>query len=114
MAYEEIGPFVNDKSPDLEADTLNHLEQGIVSAHEAVEDVSLTPGPAGPKGDKGDKGDTGATGPKGDPGAAGAKGGTGAAGAKGDKGAPGEPGSDAENPFTEEEVTALKALAAGE
>lgn len=37
--------------------------------------------------------------------------------AKGDKGDPGEkgdPGKDAVNPFTEEEVTALKALVAGE
>ena len=32
--------------------------------------------------------------------------------AKGDKGDKGDPGSDAENPFTPEEVTALKALVA--
>ena len=38
-----------------------------------------------------------------------AKGDKGDPGAKGDKG---EPGSDAENPFTPEEVTALKALVA--
>ena len=64
---------------------------------------------------KGPKGDTGATGPagpkgdKGDPGAAGAKGAT---GAKGDKGDKGDPGADAVLPFTEDEVTALKALVA--
>ena len=46
---------------------------------------------------KGDKGDPGEQGPPGEQ------------GAKGDKG---EPGADAVLPFTEEEVTALKALAA--
>lgn len=51
------------------------------------------------QGPKGDKGDTGAAGKD---------------GAKGDKGEKGDPGSDAENPFTSEEVTALKALAAAD
>ena len=35
---------------------------------QALDDISLTPGPQGPKGDKGDKGDTGPQGPKGDKG----------------------------------------------
>lgn len=57
------------------------------------------PGPQGPAGPKGAKGDTGPAGPKGD---------AGATGPKGDKGDPGE------NQFTADEVTALKALIAGE
>lgn len=44
--------------------------------------------------------------------AKGDKGDPGTPGAKGDKGDKGDPGSDAENPFTPEEVTALKALVA--
>ena len=67
------------------------------TAHDGIE---LTPGP---KGDPGAQGPAGPAGPKGDPGAD---------GAKGDKGDPGAPGSDAENPFTPEEVSALKALVA--
>lgn len=78
------------------------------TAHDGIE---LTPGP------KGDTGAPGPAGPKGDPGADGAKGDKGdpgAQGPKGDKGDPGAPGSDAENPFTPEEVSALKALVAAE
>lgn len=62
----------------VSADKLNHMEDGIASAHTALAEIELTPGPkgdAGAKGDKGEKGDTGtagAAGPKGDPGAAGA------------------------------------------
>ena len=55
------------------------------------------------KGDKGDPGTPGAKGDKGDPGEL---------GPKGDTGAKGEPGADAVLPFTEDEVTALKALVA--
>lgn len=79
------------------------------TAHDGIE---LTPGPegaqgpAGPAGPKGDPGADGAQGPKGDPGPQGLQ------GPKGDKGDPGAPGSDAENPFTPEEVSALKALVA--
>lgn len=79
------------------------------TAHDGIE---LTPGP---KGDPGAQGPAGPAGPKGDPGADGAKGDKGdpgAQGPKGDKGDPGAPGSDAENPFTPEEVSALKALVA--
>ena len=49
------------------------------------------------KGDKGDQGEPGPKGDKGDPGTPGAK---------------GDPGADAVLPFTEDEVTALKALVA--
>lgn len=75
----------------LSADAVNRIESGI--AEKAA------------KGDKGDPGEPGAKGDKGDPGEP---------GPKGDKGDKGDPGSDATNPFTPEEVTALKALAAGE
>lgn len=76
------------------------------TAHDGIE---LTPGP------KGDPGAQGPAGPKGDPGADGAKGAKGdpgPEGPQGPKGDPGAPGSDAENPFTPEEVSALKALVA--
>ena len=67
----------------LAATDVNRIEAGIAA-----------------KAAKGDKGDPGPKGDKGDP------------GPKGDTGAKGEPGADAVLPFTEEEVTALKALAA--
>ena len=70
----------------LAATDVNRIEAGIAAK--------------AAKGDKGDQGDPGPKGDKGDPGTP---------GAKGDKG---DPGSDAENPFTPEEVTALKALVA--
>ena len=73
----------------LAATDVNRIEAGIAA-----------------KAAKGDKGDPGEQGPKGD------KGDTGAPGADGAKGDKGEPGADAVLPFTEEEVTALKALAA--
>lgn len=74
----------------------NSVYDAIQEVRTNVDTIELTPGP------KGDKGETGAAGKDG------------AAGAKGDTGAPGKDGSDAENPFTEEEVAALKALAATE
>lgn len=73
----------------LAATDVNRIEAGIAAK--------------AAKGDKGDKGDPGEQGPPGADGADGAK------GAKGDKG---DPGEDAVLPFTEEEVTALKALVA--
>ena len=65
--------------------------------------AELIDGVEGPKGDKGDKGD------KGEPGADGKDG---AQGPAGKDGAQGPAGKDAEPQFTEEEVTALKALIA--
>ena len=80
------------KGDPLAAADMNRIEAGI--AEKAA------------KGDKGDPGETGPAGPKGDTGA------TGPAGPKGDKGDKGDPGADAVLPFTEDEVTALKALVA--
>lgn len=71
----------------------NSVYDAIKEVRANVDTIELTPGL------KGDKGETGAAGKD---------------GAKGDTGAPGKDGSDAENPFTEEEVAALKALAATE
>lgn len=68
--------------------------------------AELIDGVEGPKGEKGDKGDPGEQGPKGD------KGDKGEPGADGKDGAQGPPGKDAEPQFTEEEVTALKAMIA--
>ena len=85
MAYTPQEWRNGDPETPLSAERLNHIEQGIA-------DIELQ------KGDKGDKGDPGAPGEKGDK------------GDKGDPGAPGKDGSDAENPFTPEEVAALKAL----
>lgn len=65
----------------------NSVYDAIKEVRTNVDEIELTPGL------KGDKGDTGAAGKD---------------GAKGDTGAPGK---DAEPQFTEEEVTALKALA---
>ena len=78
----------------------NTIVEAIDELRTAHDGIELTPGP---KGDPGAQGPAGPAGPKGDPGAD---------GAKGDKGDPGAPGSDAENPFTPEEVSALKALVA--
>ena len=78
----------------------------------AAVDVNRIEAGIAAKAAKGDKGDQGEPGPKGDPGAKGDKGDPGDPGPKGDTGAKGEPGADAVLPFTEEEVTALKALAA--
>lgn len=77
---------------EFKAADVNRIEAGIAA-----------------KAAKGDKGDPGEQGP---PGEQGLKGDTGAPGADGAKGDKGEPGADAVLPFTEEEVTALKALAA--
>lgn len=71
----------------------NTVYDAIKEVRTNVDEIELTPGP------KGDKGEPGADGKDG------------AKGAKGDKG---EPGKDAEPQFTEEEVAALKALAAAE
>lgn len=64
----------------------NSVYDAIKEVRTNVDEIELTPG------QKGDKGDTGA------------------AGKDGAKGATGAPGKDAEPQFTEEEVTALKAL----
>ena len=82
----------------------NKVVDAIKEVRTNVDEIELTPGP------KGDKGDPGPAGAKGDPGPAGEDGTDGAKGAKGDKGDPGPAGKDAEPQFTEEEVTALKAL----
>ena len=78
----------------------------------AAVDVNRIEAGIAAKAAKGDKGDQGEPGPKGDPGAKGDKGDPGEPGPKGDTGAKGEPGADAVLPFTEDEVAALKALAA--
>ena len=78
----------------------------------AAVDVNRIEAGIAAKAAKGDKGDQGEPGPKGDPGAKGDKGDPGEQGQKGDTGAKGEPGADAVLPFTEDEVAALKALAA--
>lgn len=78
----------------------NLIVDAVKEVRTNVDEIELTPGPKGDKGDKGDKGE---------PGADGKDGADGAKGAKGDKG---DPGKDAEPQFTEEEVTALKALVA--
>ena len=83
----------------------NSIVDSIKEVRTNVDEIELTPGP---KGDKGDKGEPGADGKDGADGEKGEK------GAKGDKGDPGADGKDAELPFTEEEVTALKALVADE
>ena len=67
----------------LAATDVNRIEAGIAAK--------------AAKGDKGDQGEPGPKGDKGDPGTPGAK---------------GDPGADAVLPFTEDEVTALKALVA--
>ena len=89
------------KGDPLAAADMNRIEAGIEA--KAAKGDKGDPGDTGPQGPAGPKGD------KGDPGAAGAKGAT---GAKGDKGDKGDPGADAVLPFTEDEVTALKALVA--
>lgn len=97
MAYEKIGPFTNGQAPALSDANLNHLEEGIAQAHERA----MTPGPQGPQGEQGPAGADGEQGPQGP------------AGADGEQGPQGPAGADAEPQFTEEEVQALKALAAG-
>lgn len=81
---------------DTHVEDHNAVYDAIEEVRTNVDTIELTPGP------KGDKGE---------PGAAGKDGADGAKGAKGDKG---DPGKDAEPQFTEEEVSALKALVAVE
>ena len=76
----------------------NKVVDAIKEVRTNIDEIELKPGPKGAKGDKGD------------PGAAGKDGADGAKGDKGDPGAAGKDGTDADNPFTEEEVAALKAL----
>ena len=78
----------------------------------AAVDVNRIEAGIAAKAAKGDKGDPGEQGPPGEQGLKGDKGDTGAPGADGAKGDKGEPGADAVLPFTEDEVAALKALAA--
>ena len=73
----------------------NKVVDAIKEVRTNVDEIELTPGPKGDKGDPGPAGEDGTDGAK---------------GAKGDKGDPGPAGKDAEPQFTEEEVTALKAL----
>ena len=86
----------------------NAIVDAVKEVRTNVDEIELTPGPQGPKGDKGEPGADGKDGAPGKDGADGAK------GDKGDKGAKGDPGVDAELPFTEAEITALKALVADE
>lgn len=97
MAYTPQEWRNGDSETPLSAERLNHIEQGIAN-------IELQKGDKGAKGDKGDPGEQGPPGKDGKDGAKGDK------GDKGDPGAPGKDGSDAENPFTPEEVAALKAL----
>lgn len=106
MAYEKIGPFTNGQAPALSGANLNHLEDGIVQAHERA----MTPGPEGPQGPRGEQGPAGADGEQGPQGEKGDKGDPGEQGQQGEQG---PAGADAEPQFTEEEVQALKVLAAG-
>lgn len=66
----------------------NLLIGAIEEVRSNVDEIELTPGPPGKDGTDGEDG------------------------GKGDPGTDGQDGSDAENPFTEEEVAALKALVA--
>lgn len=91
----------------------NTIVEAIDELRTAHDEIELTPGPKGdPGADGADSivpGPEGPKGPKGDPGPEGPQG---PAGADGAAGAKGDPGADAENPFTLEEVSALKALVA--
>ena len=73
----------------------NAVYDAIQEVRTNVDEIELTPGPKGDKGEPGADGKDGADGEK---------------GPKGDKGDTGPAGKDAEPQFTEEEVTALKAL----
>ena len=73
----------------------NLIVDAVKEVRTNVDGIELTPGPKGDKGEPGAAGKDGADGAKGD---------------KGDPGPAGKDGSDAANPFTEEEVAALKAL----
>ena len=107
MAYTKRGPFSNDAAPDLNAETFNHLDDGIAEAHRLVAEVETTPGPEGPAGPAGPAGADGQDGAKGDTGEPGPPGPEGPAGPAG---ADGADGADAEPQFTPEQVTALLAL----
>src|SRR5699024_1099896 len=85
----------------------NAVYDAIQEVRTNVDEIELTPGPKGDKGEPGADGKDGAKGDKGEPGADGKDG---ADGEKGPKGDTGPAGKDAEPQFTEEEVTALKAL----
>lgn len=85
----------------IEADNLNHIEQGIANEQVGPQGPAGAAGPAGPAGPKGDtgpqgpKGDTGPAGPQGEPGPqgpAGPKGNTGAQGPEGPQGPKGDTG----------------------
>ena len=76
----------------------NLIVDAVKEVRTNVDGIELTPGPKGDKGEPGAAGKDGADGAKGD---------------KGDPGPAGKDGSDADNPFTEEEVAALKALVEG-
>lgn len=92
----------------------NAVYDAIQEVRTNVDTIELTPGPKGDKGAAGPAGKDGAKGDKGDTGPAGKDGAAGAKGEQGEKGETGPAGKDAEPQFTEEEVAALKALAATE
>lgn len=77
---------------DTHVEDHNAVYDALREVRTNVDEIELEPGP---KGDKGDTGSKGSKGDKGDP---------------GEDGKDGSDGSDAENPFTSEEVDALKAL----
>lgn len=76
----------------IEADDLNHMEQGIANEQVGPQGPAGPAGEAGPAGPAGPKGDTGPQGPKGDTGPAGPQGDPGPQGPTGPKGDPGETG----------------------
>ena len=86
----------------------NAIVDAVKEVRTNVDEIELTPGPQGPKGDKGEPGADGKDGADGEKGPKGDK------GEPGEQGPPGDPGADAELPFTEAEITALKALVADE
>ncbi|MBD3689883.1 hypothetical protein H8R18_01360 [Nanchangia anserum] len=67
----------------IDAAALNHIEDGLSRAHEALDNLAISGGAPGAPGVKGEKGDPGPQGPQGEPGPP---------GPKGDPGTPGEQG----------------------
>lgn len=86
--------FVNDTEPFIEADNLNHIQQGIVIALNKAETVEDAYNRGELKGDKGDRGDRGI---QGESGLQGVQGLQGIQGIKGDKGDKGDKGVEGKN-----------------
>ena len=76
--------------------SLPDLTPDPAEIQEAIDSISLTPGPQGEKGDKGDPGEQGPQGIQGEPGPQGEKGDKGDTGAQGPQGPQGEPGPQGE------------------